>query len=274
MARIRTIKPEFWSSEQIVECSPIARLLFVGLWNFADDAGVIPRRPRTIKMQVFPGDDCTVDDVENWLAELEMARLVGRFTAENVEYLAVTGWHHQKIERPTYRYPKPPENLKFDDISTNTHRGITEASPPEGKGREGKGEDGNGKEDNSCSEASSEPLTSYQFPVVGDKSKPTWTLTESLLTVLRESYPGVNHDTEIRKAVAWCVTHPTQRKTANGMAKFLNSWLGRAQDRVEHGPGFNGHKQTAQDKTDALLQATLEAKQRLENDRRLQSSGV
>ena len=28
-----------WTSEQIVECSPIARLLFIGMWNFCDDGG-------------------------------------------------------------------------------------------------------------------------------------------------------------------------------------------------------------------------------------------
>lgn len=34
MARIRTIKPEFWTSEQVMGCAPLARLLFIGLWNF------------------------------------------------------------------------------------------------------------------------------------------------------------------------------------------------------------------------------------------------
>ena len=31
MARIRSIKPEFWVSEQVAECSTSARLTFVGL---------------------------------------------------------------------------------------------------------------------------------------------------------------------------------------------------------------------------------------------------
>ena len=39
MARIRSIKPEFWTAEQVMECSPMARLLFIGMWNFCDDGG-------------------------------------------------------------------------------------------------------------------------------------------------------------------------------------------------------------------------------------------
>ena len=53
MARIRTIKPDFWSDEKIVELTPWARLLFIGLWNFSDDDGRMPFSPKKIKMLVF-----------------------------------------------------------------------------------------------------------------------------------------------------------------------------------------------------------------------------
>lgn len=46
MARIRTIKPEFWTAEQVMELSRDARLLFIGMWNFCDDAGVHQRHTR------------------------------------------------------------------------------------------------------------------------------------------------------------------------------------------------------------------------------------
>ena len=54
MARIRTIKPEFWTSEQVVECSPTARLLFIGLWNFCDDAGNQPASAKQSRCRFFP----------------------------------------------------------------------------------------------------------------------------------------------------------------------------------------------------------------------------
>lgn len=39
MARIRTIKPEFFTSEDIVSLSPLARLFYVSLWCEADREG-------------------------------------------------------------------------------------------------------------------------------------------------------------------------------------------------------------------------------------------
>ncbi|STV36571.1 primosomal protein I [Klebsiella pneumoniae] len=48
MARIRTVKPEFWTDEKVVECSIPARLLFIGLFNFANDNGMPERSPKTV----------------------------------------------------------------------------------------------------------------------------------------------------------------------------------------------------------------------------------
>jgi hypothetical protein len=140
MARIRTIKPEFWTSEQIVECSMSARLLFIGLWNFCDDNGVHPYTIKTIKMEVFPGDEIKLSTIENWMNELEKNGLIKTYHIDDKRYLLVTGWQHQKIDRPNPKHPLP---IKFDDDSTNDHRYIDEQSPPEGKGRESNGKEGN-----------------------------------------------------------------------------------------------------------------------------------
>ena len=137
MARIRTIKPEFWTSEQVVECSPIARLLFVGMWNFCDDGGNHPASAKTLKMQIFPGDDIAINQVEVMVGELIEAGLLQQYTADGRNYWHVTGWKHQKIDRPSYKYPRP-----FSDNSSNARRELDGRHPPEGKGREGKGEEG------------------------------------------------------------------------------------------------------------------------------------
>lgn len=121
MARIRTIKPEFWSSEQIVELSPIARLLFIGLWNFCDDAGNHPASPRTLKMQVFPGDDFTAEQISQYIAEMIRAKLIVEYQHDEKKYWHVTGWAHQKIEKPNYRYP-PHDRQPFADHSTTDRR--------------------------------------------------------------------------------------------------------------------------------------------------------
>jgi hypothetical protein len=60
MARIRSIKPEFWTDEKLTECSLSARLFFIGTWNFADDKGNLQASAKRLKMQIFPADniDC------------------------------------------------------------------------------------------------------------------------------------------------------------------------------------------------------------------------
>lgn len=138
MARIRTIKPEFWTSEQVVECSPIARLLFVGMWNFCDDGGNHPASAKTLKMQIFPGDDIAASQIESYISELLNSGLLSEYTAEGRKYWHVTGWKHQKIDKPSYKHPRP-----FGYDSTNDSRTLGDRHPPEGKGMEGKGMESN-----------------------------------------------------------------------------------------------------------------------------------
>ncbi len=156
MSRIRTIKPEFWVSDQITACSPISRLLFIGMWNFCDDAGVHPASPKRIKAEVFPADNCTIEDIKKWITELIFNGLIREYIIEEKTYWIVTGWkQHQRIDRPTYRHPLPQSELKEirdNSMSTRRHEGdnsskilrvIDEASPTEWKGMEGIGKEVN-----------------------------------------------------------------------------------------------------------------------------------
>lgn len=60
MARIRTIKPEFFTSEDITELPALARLLYIALWCEADKEGCFAWKPKTFKMRYLPADDCDV----------------------------------------------------------------------------------------------------------------------------------------------------------------------------------------------------------------------
>ena len=149
MARIRSIKPEFWVSEQIAECSPNARLTFVGMWTFCDDNGVHPAKPKTLKAELYPMDNFTADQVAGWVAELIAVGLVVEFAGQSGDaYWHVTGWaRHQKIDRPSAKYPPPPTGgpsegrPKFDEPSPNPRRIIDEGHPPESSGVESRGTD-------------------------------------------------------------------------------------------------------------------------------------
>jgi hypothetical protein len=60
MARIRTIKPDFFTSEDIMALSPLARLLYIGTWLEADREGRLAWKPATLKVRYLPSDACDV----------------------------------------------------------------------------------------------------------------------------------------------------------------------------------------------------------------------
>ncbi|MCP1550684.1 MULTISPECIES: hypothetical protein [Methylorubrum] len=134
MARIRTIKPEFWTSEQVMECSTNARLAFIGIWNFCDDAGRMPASAKQIKALVFPSDDFTSANVRGMIDELERNGLIRLYVVEEKEFLAVTGWHHQKIDRP--QKPKTPEPPEHDPPPVRRTIGAGREGNTEGKGKD------------------------------------------------------------------------------------------------------------------------------------------
>lgn len=63
MARIRTIKPEFFTSEDICALSPLARLLYIGTWLEADRDGRLHWKPKTLKTRYLPNDACEIEAV-------------------------------------------------------------------------------------------------------------------------------------------------------------------------------------------------------------------
>ncbi len=158
MSRIRTIKPEFWTSEQVISCSLQARLLFIGLWNFCDDNGIHPASLVRLKAEIFPADSCTIDDIQQWIDELINNNLLHQYNVTDKSYWCVTGWkNHQRIDKPNYRYPLPEKTVgdcnniqrfcqnsatsrqRFDDHSTNSPRLVDDHSTTEWKGMEGNG---------------------------------------------------------------------------------------------------------------------------------------
>ncbi len=111
MPRARLISPEFWTSEAVVDCAPMTRLLLLGLNNFADDFGVLPLRPRTLRLQVFPGDALDDEQVRAMIEELAARGLLRRYTVDGEEYLSIVDWAvHQRVgRRARRRYPAEGE---------------------------------------------------------------------------------------------------------------------------------------------------------------------
>lgn len=98
MPRIRSIKPETWTDPAFVKCSPLARLLWIGSWNLADDQGVLKDEPERLRLSILPGDQV---DALALVEELVTERLLLRkLTQEGEPVLVIrTFREHQKIDQ-------------------------------------------------------------------------------------------------------------------------------------------------------------------------------
>ncbi|MGC9540220.1 hypothetical protein [Streptomyces sp. UG1] len=116
MARIRSIKPEFFTSLTVADLPLSARLTFIGLWTYVDDNGVGLDEPRLVRAAVWPLDDRTAADVEADLEALRSAGLILRYEAGGRRLLAVKNWEeHQKVSHPRKpRFPMPQQAVPSD----------------------------------------------------------------------------------------------------------------------------------------------------------------
>jgi len=152
MARIRTIKPEFWRNEQLSEISAEAALMAVGLLNHCDDEGYFNANPSILKADIFPLRNLSMTPHE-LLSELSVIGFVELYYDEEnncksrIYGKVVKFTEHQRINRPT---PSKIKSLSLvSDNSLSTHGALTVGKGKgKGKGKEqgtGNREQGTGK---------------------------------------------------------------------------------------------------------------------------------
>ena len=149
MARIRTIKPEFWEDEKLAKLPVHARLLFIGTWNFADDNGALLANPVLMKSHIFPYEDIGISTISEWIDMLVENGMLIRTTYNGKDYLVIRKFLiHQKINRKSIRINIPlPVVLKVIDEYNKTHGVLTESSLQEREQGIGKRNDGTGMEE-------------------------------------------------------------------------------------------------------------------------------
>jgi hypothetical protein len=138
MARTRNIKPSFFDNDILAECDPLARIAFAGLWCHADREGRMEYRPKRLKANILPYDDCDFDALIQELADRGFVHL---YRCAGVAYLQVSNFSkhqnpHQKEAESML--PAPPvqdaDNIK-ETASTgqapDKHGASTDNAPDE-----------------------------------------------------------------------------------------------------------------------------------------------
>lgn len=143
MARIRSIKPEFFRHAELYDLEansgglPI-RVAFAGLWTAADREGRFKWSPRQLKLDCLPYDDT---DFGLILDTLERGGFIRRYTVDGEVYGCIPSWAaHQVINmrEAKSKIPEPPPC----SARTETHVQAHDEDCGEGKGKEGKGREG------------------------------------------------------------------------------------------------------------------------------------
>ncbi|WP_277834783.1 hypothetical protein [Speluncibacter jeojiensis] len=230
LMRIRSIKPEFWRSQDI---STIAdwdtRLLFIGLWSYVDDNGVGQDRLSLITTDLF-ADDVERDARETFarvsrgLQQLSEARRIIRYTVDSRDLLYVTNWEkHQRIDRPNKpRYPLPTcENATVREVVAESSRECRESPST---GTEEQGNRGT-EEKSSCSPAapSSDPAT---YPAAFEEFWTAYPRKSGKRKAL-EAWRRARRRADDAELVAGASRYATDPNREDQFTKYAEGWLNR-----------------------------------------------
>ena len=110
----RMISPEIWRNEKVGSLPDTGRLLFIGIFSNADDAGRLKASPRYLRALIFPYDNEKTDgQVEELLDRCAALGLIRLYSANGCRLLDIPGWaEHQRIRKDRYIESRLP---KYDD---------------------------------------------------------------------------------------------------------------------------------------------------------------
>lgn len=118
MARIRGIKPDFFLDEDITQLDVWVRMLFVGLWCYADREGRLEDAPKRLKALIFPYDTVDIDLMLNALHP----RFIIRYEANAKKYIQINNFSKHQRPHPMERkseIPPPKREKKFLAVKFN-----------------------------------------------------------------------------------------------------------------------------------------------------------
>ena len=144
MARIRTVKPDFFRHELLQDLEltypgKYPMLVFEGLWGHCDKAGRFEWRPRHLKLDILPFLPFDMAETLDILAKSGMVR---RYTVDGKEYGEIPSFtEHQRIggkeAQEPEKHPGPTSEAPRKKRGSNGEALGKQQGLQEGKGREG-----------------------------------------------------------------------------------------------------------------------------------------
>lgn len=111
----RLITSQIWLNERVAQLPDPGRLLFIGIFSNADDDGRLKASPAYLKALIFPYDDKTKDNIQEWRDLCVKLGLIRVYNLNGIEYLDIPSWlEHQLIRKDRY---KPSTLPSFPDGS-------------------------------------------------------------------------------------------------------------------------------------------------------------
>jgi hypothetical protein len=241
--RIRSIKPEFWDSPSTASASVRVRLLFIAMWNWADDHGRGTANASQVLSFAFPNDaelPSLVAEAPRIYTEIRGSFGVVFYEADGRRFYAIPSWNdHQKNERKAAsKYPPPPEGITADQApdwaSVAEMRGTS--AQTHGASGTGTGEQGN----RGTGESTSRPPLQTELTTPAPRP-PRKTGTDIVLDNVRALNTQTSRHAEAAAIVtefgAWLGT-PLDAKTATETTAIVESCLIAGQTRDEIAAGM------------------------------------
>lgn len=237
MPRIRTIKPEFFTSPDTAQLDFPARIFYEALWCWADDFGVGETNLNGLLGFAFPDtDNFTAQDVRRFCADVARIMRVTFYTVRGRHYYAIPTWdEHQKTERRTTRrkYPTP------DDPDATPDQRIyacADSAPdmPRKNGAESALEQGNrgtgeqGKEI-LVAQVSAAPTPVEDAPAGATKQgryiEPDWQPSESTVVWAKTNYSHLDLPAEHQRFVNYWLGESGQKARKRNWDRAFMNWL-------------------------------------------------
>ena len=113
------IKKEFWMAHRILSISPNERLMFISMFNIADDDGILKNSALTMKSVCYPCDsEITLGMVQEYIKNILLVGLIE--INEDSSLIRICKWKdHQRIDKPTpskYNFKRGFQDTSKNDI--------------------------------------------------------------------------------------------------------------------------------------------------------------